>query len=139
MSAAARFDSWSSNDHRYPPGVLVEILFSHQSVPTHRDAVISRVKDVGVFQLAHCLEFVEHSAYLPIDILDTGVLSAQLVSNGGFISLEQNSLNGDLVAKSGMTMMERVSGKVVFLEWGGLGDWEKSECLYYQPRIYRAG
>ena len=92
---------------RHAPGVLVEVLLALQAVAADRDAVVGRVEDVRVTQLAHCLEFLQDAADLDVDILDAGELAPQLVAVG------PDAADGDLVAQSGMAVGKWMRGKVV--------------------------
>ena len=46
-----------------------------------RHSVVGRVEDVRIVQLAHRLEFREHATDLDVNVLTTGKLPAELVSD----------------------------------------------------------
>ncbi len=111
--AATRFNAGAFDDHRHAPGVLVEVLFSLQTVATDGDAVIGRVKNVGVFEFAHFLEPGENATDLDIDVFRTGILASDLVADGGFIATVPDAADGLFIAHIPVSIVERMLGQPV--------------------------
>ena len=110
---AARLDAGALDDERHAPGVLVEVLLALQAVAADRDAVVGGVEDVGVVELAHRLELLEHAADLDVDVLAAGELAAELVADGPLVATLPDAADGDFVAEAGVAVVERMGGQIV--------------------------
>lgn len=56
FDAGSGLDAWSFDDEGHAPGVLVEVLFAHETMAANGDAVIGGVEDVGIVQFASLFE-----------------------------------------------------------------------------------
>ena len=90
--------------------MLIEILFSLQSVATDRDPVVGRVNDVSVVQLAHGFEFCEDASDLNVNGLGAGEFAAELVADRALVAALPNPADGFLVAKTGMAVRKGMGG-----------------------------
>ena len=101
--------------------MLIQILFTLQSVPANSHAVVGGVHNVSVVQFTHCLELGKHAADLLVDIFATSKLSPNFVTNSAFITSLPYTGNLDCIAKAWMSMMERMFRQPVDWQVGLLG------------------
>ena len=93
--------------------MLIQILFSLQTVTTNRHPVVGGVNNVGVVQLTHFLELLEHLANLNIDIFRARHFAAKLIANRAFITLFPNPAHRYFIAKIRMPVRKGMSRKVI--------------------------
>ena len=113
LRATAGFDAGALHDERHAPGVLVQILFALQPVPTNGHAVIGGINNVRVVQLAHRLELGEHTADLLVDVFAAGKLPTNLIADGAFIAPLPNARHFHLIAQSRMAVGERMFRQII--------------------------
>ena len=114
-------DPRSLDDEGHAPGVFVQVLLALETVPPYGNAMVRRVEDVGVVQLAHLFELLEDPADLDVDVLTAGKLPAHFVSDRTLVSSFPHTADLDLVAQAGMAMVKRMGVQVVYRQWRLLG------------------
>ena len=105
---AAFFHTGAFDDVRDAPGVLVEVLFSLETVPADGHAVVGGVNDVGVIELAHRFDFLEDAADLDVDAFGASELAADFITDGGFIAILPNAGDADFITEVGVAVGEGV-------------------------------
>ena len=93
--------------------MVVQVLFALQAVTSDGHAVVGRVEDVRVVQLAHRFEFLQHAADLNVDVLTAGELPAQFVSDRALIPLVPDTAHVHLVAHRHVGVVEGMGRQVV--------------------------
>ena len=111
--ATSRLHTRPLHDEGHPPGVFVEILLALQAVATDRHAMVGRVEDPRVVELAHRRELLEHPADLPVDIFTARVFAAQFIANRVRVPAIPHSAHRHLVADIHVAMIEGVPGQPV--------------------------
>ena len=121
LHAAAGFDAGALHDERHAPRVLVEILLPLQAVTADCHAVVGRIENDGVFELAHGLEFCEHAADLDVDVLAACELAAEFVADGPLVAPLPHAADGHFVAQAGVAVIEGMRGEIVRRQFRLLG------------------
>ena len=80
QEALARGEPRALTNKGHPDRMLVEVLLALQAMAADRHAVVGRVDDQGVVELADLLEPAEDAADLLVDVLVAGELPAELVA-----------------------------------------------------------
>lgn len=66
--------------------MLVEVLLSHQSVPSDRDSVIGSIDDISILEVAGFSKLGQHATDLIINVLTAREFAADFVADGRGIS-----------------------------------------------------
>lgn len=77
------------------------------------DAVVCRVNDVGVVELTHGFELLQHTADLDVDVFIAGELAADLVADGGFITIPPHAADFNFITHVRIAVVEGMRGQVV--------------------------
>ena len=101
--------------------MLVEVLLALQAVSADGHAVVCRVDDVGVLQLAHLIELLQDAPDLGVDVLVAGELAADLIADGRLVAALHHPLDPDLISQAWVSVVEGMRRQVVLGERGRLG------------------
>ena len=101
--------------------MLVKILFTLQTVSTNSHTMVGSIKNIGVLQFTHTLEFSEYASDLNINIFTTGKLPSDLIANGHLITAFPHSADRHLITQTGVAVMKRMLRQPVQRQLGGLG------------------
>ena len=66
--------------------MFIEVLLALQPVATNGHPVVGGIKNIGVLEFTHGVQFLEHAGDLMINILATSQLPPDLVADGHLIA-----------------------------------------------------
>lgn len=75
--------------------------------------MVGGVDDVGVVELAHLFQPLEHAADLDVDVLATGILTADLVADARRIPPLPDSADRDFIPDVQIPILEGMRGQIV--------------------------
>ena len=88
--------------------MIIQVLLTLQTMATNRHAVVGGINDIGILNLTHGLEFLEHASNLNIDIFTAGELPADFVTDRPFIAPLPNALDPHFIAYRRVTVIKGV-------------------------------
>ena len=77
--------------------MFIEVLLALQSVTTNGHPVVGGIKNIGVVEFTHGLEFLECPGNLMVDIFATSQLTSDLVTNGHLVATFPHSTDRHLI------------------------------------------
>ena len=93
--------------------MLVQILFSLQTVSPNRHAVIGRVEDVCVVQFSHRFKSLQHAPNLDVDVLAAGELASQFIADRPLVTILPDATDVDFIPHGHVRVVEWMSRQVV--------------------------
>ena len=88
--------------------MLIQVLFSLQTMSTDCHAVVRCIDNVGIVQLSCLSQLLQHLADLDVDIFAACEFSPQFVTDGSLVSIFPDTADSDFVPKIWMPVMEGV-------------------------------